>query len=82
MPQDQERVHHSNRTRTPDETHAKEMDDLATEAATRAKKKTSGVVTADAAGDWLDEIDEALENADTEEQAQAFVDSYVQKGGQ
>lgn len=81
MPQEQEHVHHSNRTRTADETHAQEMDDLAVEAATKAKK-TTGVATADAAADWLDEIDEILENADTEEQAQAFVDSYVQKGGQ
>jgi ubiquitin-like protein Pup len=85
MPQEQEHVHHSNRTRTPAETHAKEMGDLADEAATKAKakaKQTTGVATADAAADWLDEIDEALEHADTEEQAQAFLDSYVQKGGE
>lgn len=86
MPQEQTQTRHSNRTRTPDETHGQEMDDLAEEAVARAKaeaKASTGVATADVATDWLDDIDEALgEHAESEELAQAFIDSYVQKGGE
>lgn len=86
MPHEQTQTTHSNRTRTPDETHGQEMEDLADEAAARTKAEataSTGVTTADVATDWLDDIDEALgENADSQEQAQAFVDAYVQKGGQ
>jgi ubiquitin-like protein Pup len=70
----QEQTRHSNRTRTPDETHGQEMEDLADEAAAARAKQSTGVATADVATDWLDDIDEEL--------AQAFVDSFVQKGGQ
>lgn len=75
----QEQTHHSNRTRT----HGEEMEDLADEAAAAQAKHSTGVATADAATDWLDDIDEALgENVETEQAAQEFVDSYRQKGGQ
>lgn len=72
----------SNRTRT-DETHAQESEDVVGEAAAARAKGRAGRATADVATDWLDDIDEALgEDAESEEQARAFVDSYRQKGGE
>jgi len=77
----QEQTYHSNRTRTADETHAAEMHALFDEAVAEAAAKERLIVAPTDA--LMADIDEALgENAESEELAQAFVASYVQKGGQ
>lgn len=84
MPQ-QGRTYHSNRTEADEEKRA-EMDaliDQAMDEAIEEATKNGGNVTAAAAGDWLDSIDEAIKDwAESDQLAQAFVDSYIQKGGQ
>ena len=83
MPQ-QERTYHSNRTDATDEKRD-EMDALVDQAVEEALEEASknGGNLAAAAGDWLDSIDEAIKDwAESDQLAQAFVDSYVQKGGE
>jgi len=82
MPQ-QERSYHSNRTDATDEKRA-EMDALIDQAMDDAIADAQNPSTvAVEAGDWLDSIDDAIKDwAESSEVAQAFVDSYVQKGGQ
>lgn len=59
-----------------------EMVELADEDV-KATSQTPGNVTAEIADDWLDSIDEALnEWAHSDELARAFVAAYQQKGGQ
>ncbi len=83
MPQ-QERSYHSNRTDATDEKRA-EMDALIDQAMDEAIADATdhpNTVAAEA-GDWLDSIDEAIKDwAESDQLAQAFVDSYVQKGGE
>lgn len=85
MPQQQERSYHSNRTDATDEKR-EEMDALIDqamdEAIADAKDHPPSTVAADA-GAWLDSIDDAIKEwAESDQLAQAFVDSYVQKGGE
>jgi hypothetical protein len=80
MPQEQER-YHTNRVH-PDETHAAEMDELVDQAIAETAERDGAVTAADAA-DWLDSIDDALDEwAETAELAAQFVASYQQKGGE
>jgi len=83
MPQ-QERSYHSNRSDSTDDRRA-EMDALIDQAMDDAIADANDHpnTTVAAAGDWLDSIDDAIsEWAESSQVAQAFVDSYVQKGGQ
>jgi hypothetical protein len=83
MPQ-QGRTYHSNRTEADEEKRA-EMDALIDQAMDEAiaDAKDHPRAVAAEAGDWLDSIDEAIKDwAESDQLAQAFVDSFVQKGGQ
>jgi ubiquitin-like protein Pup len=68
-------------TTAKEEPTAEQQETAADEVA--AVKGRDDAVTVDEVDDWLDMIDEALEDwAATSELAQAFVASYVQKGGE
>ena len=61
--------------------HVRQMRELADRDMTEAQKRPKPIV--EAAGEWLDDIEDALEEwAHSDELARDFVAAYLQKGGE